>query len=667
MKPVAAPTPATTPAPEQGRAESLVSSRLVSTGILAAGLALLTVVLAMTGIDYWSSRTAMLHDSRVEAAIVADNIAAALVFRDEHTANEMLGALRSSPAVIGAGVYDADGVLFAHYVRHPDPGFPTTVAMLGMQDQADRAGLRLLEIARPIEAPGGAGGTLYIRKSMGAVYERLVVRFISALLIAACVMGLATAMVLRSRAAVRDAENRLHALAHTDAVTGIGNRHAFNERLAAEIERAARAQGRVALIYIDLDNFKTLNDTFGHAAGDGLLRQVARRLQSVVRGSDAISRLGGDEFAMILRLDMDDAALAKYGQRIVSVFQASFTEVGQQVNVTCSAGVATFPEDAQDMDGLVSNADTAMYRAKEMGKNRCVRFEASMNLAVVRRQAIEHALRAELETGGGLAMHYQPLISAHDETLVGAEALLRWSHPELGNVSPLEAVSVAEDCGLIVPLGYWVMRTACRDAAAWKGGQPLRVAVNISARQLGDPHFLERVMDILREEGLPAPLLEIELTETVLMENMEAGAHTLHRLSQLGIHLAIDDFGTGYSSLAYLRQLPMRRLKIDRSFVRDLPHQEHSRTIVNAIVALAHGLGLQVTAEGVETREQADYLIGQGCDVLQGYVFARPMPVQQFTQYQGPGAAATSTTPVVASANPADAPADAGADVQAPL
>ena len=608
----------------------LLSSRLVVTGILAAGLALLTVVLALTGLDYWSTRQSMLQDSRVEAAIVADNIAAAVMFRDARTANEMLAALKSSPMVLGAGVYDAQGLLLAHYTRGPGDSFPATLAAAGMGGLAEREGLSVLEIARPVETAGVAEGTLYFRKSMRAVYSRLAIRFVSALLIAGCVMAMAAAMVLRSQAAVRNAENRLHALAHTDAVTGTGNRHAFNERLAAAIE-AARDQGtRVALVYIDLDNFKTLNDTFGHAAGDGLLRQVARRLQSVVRSTDAISRLGGDEFAVILPLDMDDAALNTYGQRIVGTFHHSFTEVGQQMTMTCSAGIATFPGDAADMDGLVSNADTAMYRAKEMGKNRCVRFDASMNQAVVRRQAIEHALRAALQQGEGLALHYQPLFAATDRALVGAEALLRWSHAELGNVSPLEAVMVAEDCGLIVPLGYWVMRTACRDAARWQAGGPLRVSVNISARQLGDPQFLERVMDILREEGLPAHLLEIELTETVLMDNMEAGAHTLHRLSQLGIHLAIDDFGTGYSSLAYLRQLPMRRLKIDRSFVKDLPGQEHSRTIVTAIVALAHGLGLQITAEGVETPEQADYLVRQGCDVLQGYLFARPMPVGEF-------------------------------------
>ena len=608
----------------------LLSSRLVVTGILAAGLALLTVVLALTGLDYWSTRQSMLQDSRVEAAIVADNIAAAVMFRDARTANEMLAALKSSPMVLGAGVYDAQGLLLAHYTRGPGDSFPATLAAAGMGGLTERAGVSVLEIARPVETAGVAEGTLYFRKSMRAVYSRLAIRFVSALLIAGCVMAMAAAMVLRSQAAVRNAENRLHALAHTDAVTGTGNRHAFNERLAAAIE-AARDQGtRVALVYIDLDNFKTLNDTFGHAAGDGLLRQVARRLQSVVRSTDAISRLGGDEFAVILPLDMDDAALNTYGQRIVGTFHHSFTEVGQQMTMTCSAGIATFPGDAADMDGLVSNADTAMYRAKEMGKNRCVRFDASMNQAVVRRQAIEHALRAALQQGEGLALHYQPLFAATDRALVGAEALLRWSHAELGNVSPLEAVMVAEDCGLIVPLGYWVMRTACRDAARWQAGGPLRVSVNISARQLGDPQFLERVMDILREEGLPAHLLEIELTETVLMDNMEAGAHTLHRLSQLGIHLAIDDFGTGYSSLAYLRQLPMRRLKIDRSFVKDLPGQEHSRTIVTAIVALAHGLGLQVTAEGVETPQQADYLVQQGCDVLQGYLFARPMPVGEF-------------------------------------
>ena len=611
-----------------------LSSRLAFTSLLTAGLALLTLVLAITAVDYWSTRTTMLHDSRVEAAIVADNISAAVVFRDTEVAKEMLGALRLSPMVIGAGVYDSDGVLLAHYVRQSDPGFPSTVFELGMGDATERAGLRTLEIAHPIVAPSAVGGTLYIRKSMGAVYQNLAIRFVSALLIATAVMGMATAMVLRSRAAVRNAESRLQTLAHIDAITGVGNRHAFNERLAAEIRRAAQLQGRVALIYIDLDNFKTHNDTFGHAAGDSLLRQVARRLQSVVRSTDAIARLSGDEFALILRLDMDEAMLQKYGQRIIKVFQAPYTEGGREMKVTCSAGVATYPEDATDIDSLISNADTAMYRAKEMGKNRYVRFEASMNQAAARRHAIEHALRAELNDGTGLSMHYQPLISAADESVVGAEALLRWTHAELGPVSPMEAISVAEDCGLIVSLGYWTMRAACRDAASWGPDSSLRVAVNISARQLGDPQFLERVMDILREEGLPAHRLEIELTETVLMENMEADAHTLHRLSQLGIHLAIDDFGTGYSSLAYLRQLPMRRLKIDRSFVKDLPQQEHSRTIVTAIVALAHGLRLQVTAEGVETRAQADYLIAQGCDTLQGYVFAKPMSAQQFLVFQ---------------------------------
>lgn len=606
----------------------LLSSRLVASGIWAAGLALLTLVLALTAIDLWSTRTSMLQDSRVEAAILADNVSAAVIFRDSHAADEMLSALRASPVVLGASVYDTDGVLFAHYGRDQDQ--PTTFHATGMGSAKDRAGWRVLEIARNIEVSGTGWGTLYIRKSMGAAYQRLAVRFVSALVIAACVMAMAAALVIRSRAVVREAENRLHSLAHTDAVTGIGNRHAFNEQLAAELDYARVTEGRVALVYIDLDNFKTLNDTFGHAAGDGVLRQVAKRLKSIVRGTDTISRLGGDEFALILVLDMDDAALEKYARRVVEILQAPYFEMGQPVNLTCSGGIATFPEDASDMDGLVSSADTAMYHAKETGKNRCVRFDASMNLIVARRRAVEHALRLELEHGNGLALHFQPLFRAGDRSMVGAEALLRWNHAELGNVPPLEAVSVAEECGLIVPLGYWVMRIACRQAVQWKAGGALRVSVNVSARQLGDPQFLERVMDILREEGLPPHLLEIELTESVLMENMEAGAYTLRRLSQLGIHLAIDDFGTGYSSLAYLRQLPMRRLKIDRSFVKDLPGQEHNRAIVNAIVALAHELGLEVTAEGVETQPQADYLIQHGCDVLQGYLFARPMPSEQF-------------------------------------
>lgn len=614
----------------------LASSRLVTTGILAAGMALLTVVLALTLVDFWSARTSMLQDSRVEAAILADNVSAAAMFRDNRAANEVLSALRASPTVLGASIYDAEGVLFAQYGLTPH-FLAEQKAQNGqggrIRAPVERIDWRMLEIAQPLNISGAEWGTLYIRKSMGELYQRLAVRFFSGLLIAVCVMAGAVAMVFRSRAVVQEAEQRLQTLAHTDAVSGVGNRHAFNEQLAEDLDLARDAGRSVALVYIDLDNFKTLNDTFGHAAGDGLLRQVAQRLQSVTPASSMIARLGGDEFAVILRTATDDAALDHYAQQVVGLFQNPYTEVGQPVNLTCSAGIAVFPADAADMDALISSADTAMYRAKEMGKNRCVRFDASMNLIVARRQAVEQALRAELEqgsAGAGLALHYQPLYAASDSRLVGAEALLRWTHADLGAVSPLEAVTVAEDSGLIVPLGYWVMRTACRQAAQWRGGQALRVAVNISARQLADPLFLERVMDILREEGLPPGRLEIELTETVLMENMEAGVHVLRRLSQLGIHLAIDDFGTGYSSLAYLQQLPMRRLKVDRSFVKNLPGQEHSRAIVNAIVAMAHGLGLQVTAEGVETQEQARYLVELGCDVLQGYVFARPMPPEQF-------------------------------------
>jgi len=630
--------------PPADPATPLLSSRLVFTGILAAGVALLTVVLALTAVDYWNARQAMQQDSRVEAAILADNISAAMMFRDDATAREILGALRASPMVQSAAVYDARGDLLAQYRQDAGRSVPATLAGLGMAGTTERQGMAMLEVVQTVRASGEIAGTLYVRKSMKALYTQLAIRFAVALVIAAGLMGLATAMVLRSRAAVRDAERRLHALAHTDAVTGISNRHAFNERLAAEVDRARTLSSRLALVYIDLDNFKTLNDTLGHAAGDGLLRQVGRRLQSVVRSTDTIARLGGDEFAVILRTELEDEALSGYGQRIVGVFRAAFTEVGQQVSVTCSAGIATYPGDASDMDGLISHADTAMYRAKEMGKNRCVLFDASMNHAVVRRQTIEHALRAALQTGEGLALHYQPLYAARDTALVGAEALLRWTHGDLGAVSPLEAVTVAEDCGLITALGHWVMRTACADAARWQATGPgVRVSVNVSAHQLADPQFLESVMDTLRETGLPAPLLEIELTETVLMDNMDAGAHTLHRLSQLGIHLAIDDFGTGYSSLAYLRQLPMRRLKIDRSFIRDLPGQEHSRTIVTAILALAHGLGLEVTAEGVETPGQAEYLVRQGCDTLQGYHLARPMPIAQLrallSQGDAPGPA----------------------------
>ena len=606
-----------------------VTARLTQTGITAAGLALLMVVVLLTAFEYWGIRVAMQQDSHVEAAIVADTVSTSLVFEDDRAAREILQALKASPMVLAAGVYSPNGELFADFLRNGEQPLADRLPAEFMGNPLSHSDFSMLELFHPIGPQHKPEGWVYLRKSMQDAYKRLAVHFFGALLIAMGAMGLASLLVLRSRTAVQDAEKRLDVLAHTDPVTGIGNRHAFNERLAAEVAHAQRTGSSVALILIDLDNFKTMNDKHGHAVGDALLLQVAQRLKTVVRQSDVICRMGGDEFAIILSDALDEAILERYGQRIISTFQTVFADSGQALQVTGSAGIATFPNDAQDLDSLVRHADTAMYHAKELGKNRCQRFDPAMNQALLRRLAVEQELRLALKDGQGLALHYQPVFSAQNRTMVGAEALLRWTSPVLGNVPPLEAVMVAEDNGLIVELGYWVLRTACADAARWQCMAPTRVAVNVSARQLHDPKFLESVMDILRNTGLAPRLLEIELTETVLMDNMDASAHILHRLSQLGVQLAIDDFGTGYSSMAYLRQLPMKRIKIDRSFVRDLPQLEHSRIIVTAIVNLAHGLGLDVTAEGVETLEQADYLTHQGCDVLQGYAFARPIPVDQ--------------------------------------
>lgn len=606
-----------------------VTARLTQTGITAAGLALLMVVVLLTVFEYWGIRDAMQQDSQVEAAIVADNVSASLMFNDNRAAREMLQALRASPMVLAVGVYRADGALFANFQRDEHTPLPASIPPQAMVSASNQASLSEMRLFHPIGPQHKPDGWVYLRKSMQDAYKRLAVHFFGALLIAMGAMGLASLLVLRSRTAVQDAEERLDILAHTDPVTHIGNRHAFNERLAAEVDHVLRTGGSLALVLIDLDNFKAMNDKHGHAVGDALLLQVAQRLKTVVRESDVICRLGGDEFAIILSDIFDEAILDRYGQRIIGTFQTAFADSGQALQVTGSAGIATFPHDAQDLGSLVRHADTAMYRAKELGKNRCQRFDPDMNQALLRRLTVEQELRLALKDSQGLALHYQPVFSAQNRTMVGAEALLRWTSPVLGDVPPLEAVVVAEDNGLIVKLGYWVLRTACADAARWQSTAPMRVAVNVSARQLHDPEFLETVMDILRNTGLAPRLLEIELTETVLMDNMDASARILHRLSQLGVQLAIDDFGTGYSSMAYLRQLPMKRIKIDRSFVRDLPQLEHSRIIVAAIVNLAHALGLDVTAEGVETLEQADYLTDQGCDVLQGYAFARPMPANQ--------------------------------------
>lgn len=596
--------------------------RLALASVVSAGLALLVAVVSMVGFEHWSLRQALLEDTTVEAEIIADTLAAAVVFRDAQAVDEALNSLRFSSAVQVAAVHVVEGGTLAEY-RAPTGGNALMLHPVDWPAGGHKFSFGWLQMVRPIDYQGVKVGHIAITKSLDHVYSRLALYAASALAIGFAALLLAAGIVYRVRGAVTRAEESLHHLAHIDSVTGLGNRHAFNERLSSSLAESAQFAGKLGLMMIDLDNFKTVNDTLGHHAGDELLRQVGQRLQRALRRHDLVCRLGGDEFAVIQRHLNDESEVDIVGEKLVQAFSDPFHIGGREFHVTGSIGISVYPRDAYTRDELLRHADTAMYFAKESGKNNFVRFAPEMNASVMKRAQLENALRRALGAGE-LALHYQPVVDAGSGRVVCVEALLRWHSAELGTVAPEDYISVAEDIGLILPIGEWVIETATREVAEWNAGlaQPVAVAVNLSARQLRDEGLADRVLEILEETGLPPHLLELELTETVLMENVHAQIETLRRLVKAGVRLAIDDFGTGYSSMAYLRQLPLAKLKIDRAFIRDLPHSENDCAIVTAIIAMAHGLGLSVTAEGVERENQTAFLRARGCNHMQGFHFA---------------------------------------------
>ncbi|HEX6177539.1 MAG TPA: EAL domain-containing protein, partial [Thermoanaerobaculia bacterium] len=422
-------------------------------------------------------------------------------------------------------------------------------------------------------------------------------------------------------------EATIRHLAYFDALTGLPNRTLFNDRLAQALAHARRhgAPG-VAIMFFDLDRFKTINDTLGHGVGDELLRATAERVTSALREEDTVARLGGDEFLFLLAgvHDVEDAA--RIGQKILDLFIEPFHVMDHELHVTTSIGISIFPIDGTDGETLIRNADTALYRAKEAGRNRYQLYAPAMNAIALKRLVIENGLRRALEKNE-LTLHYQPLVSLHNGSIVSVEALLRWRHPELGNLSPAEFVPMAEETGLIVPLTRWVLRSACAQMKRWHSdGIALEsISVNVSARRFNDANLPAMITDVLRSTGLEGKYLTIELTESVMMENAEATISTLQQLKDLGIRISIDDFGTGYSSLSYLKRLPIDALKIDKSFVRDIPADGDDAAIAMLIISMAHDLKLSVVAEGVETEEQRHFLETKQCDVMQGYLFSAPL------------------------------------------
>jgi diguanylate cyclase (GGDEF)-like protein len=427
------------------------------------------------------------------------------------------------------------------------------------------------------------------------------------------------------------ARERARHLATHDQLTGLANRSLFHDRLAQAVAAARRGRQKLAVLFVDLDGFKSINDTLGHAVGDGLLRGIARRIASCLRESDTAARLGGDEFAVLLTNLGNELDAATVARKIVAALGEPLQFRQQSTTIRCSIGIATFPRDAQDAEALLKRSDTAMYHAKQRGGSRFDFYTEDMNAAIQRRVALEDRLRTALDQNEFI-VHYQPQFDLTRGRIIGAEALLRWKHPELGLVSPGHFLPIAEETGLIVPIGDWILRTACEQNARWnrEGHRGLRVSVNVSSQQFLEPGLADVVKSALDQSGLAPISLELEITESSLLRDVEVTVNTLRRLKDLGVRLAIDDFGTGYSSLAYLKRLPIDVLKIDQSFVRALTTDPADATITQTIVQLAAGLNLTTIAEGVETLEQLLLLGSYGCSRMQGFLFGKPVPREIF-------------------------------------
>ncbi|MEO7496081.1 MAG: EAL domain-containing protein [Massilia sp.] len=442
--------------------------------------------------------------------------------------------------------------------------------------------------------------------------------------------GLAFVLDLSAR---RQAEARIRHMAHHDALTGLPNRLLLQDRMAQAIALGRRAGSQVALLFIDLDDFKRINDSLGHEIGDRLLQLVAARLQSCLRDGDSIARLGGDEFVLTLAALADGNDAAVVAHKVLDLLKEPFLIDNHSLHVSSSIGISLFPDDGADVETLMRTADTAMYHAKESGRNNYQFFTPALNEAVHQRLALENRLRQAL-AGDEFALYFQPQIDMHNGQIFSSEALLRWLRPGQAPISCGEFIATAEKTGLIVPIGEWALRQACRQLKAWHAlGHPaLRVAVNLSPRQFYQPDLPGMVARVLEETGLDPTSLDLEITEGILLHRNSDNIATLRRLSEMGIHLSVDDFGTGYSSLAYLQRYPINGIKIDQSFVGALTDNANDRALVSAIIVMGQSLGLDILAEGVETPQQADFLMEHGCSSAQGFYYSRAVAPEAFTE-----------------------------------
>jgi diguanylate cyclase (GGDEF)-like protein len=429
-------------------------------------------------------------------------------------------------------------------------------------------------------------------------------------------------------------ESRLHHLAYYDALTNLPNRVLFHDRLQQMMIKARRTGKQVALLFLDLDRFQQINKTLGHDVGDRLLQEVAERLRNYIRKSDTVVRLGGDEFALIIDDIKNHKDVSRLARKVLELLAKVTMVDSYELYITSSIGISLFPEDSEEAEGLMRCAETAMYRAKESGKNNYQFYTADMNTRALELLLLETGLRKALENHE-FVVHYQPQFDLSSRRLIGMEALLRWRHPARGMISPADFIPLAEETGLIVPIGEWVMKEACAQNKAWQdaGYQQVKVAVNMSGLQFRQESIAKTVARVLAETKLAPQYMELEVTESMIMGNAEATIATLNELKQMGVRLSIDDFGTGYSSLSYLKLFPIDNLKIDRSFIKNINYDENDAMIADSIIALAHSMNLSVIAEGVEEEAQLQLLQEKNCDAVQGFFTGRPVPAEDFVDF----------------------------------
>ncbi|MBU3898693.1 MAG: EAL domain-containing protein [Gammaproteobacteria bacterium] len=665
-----------------------VTAKLTSIYRVVALLVLLSSGLISQIYLYQHARSVAHKNLTTQAVAMAGNLESALVFSDVVFAQQTLQALQHYPNVRMAAVVLSDGKEFARYA--PTGSAVEPDQLLTDAKQTGYVGLNQHGVAQTIAPQSKAPARLVLVASLEELNQETLLIFVASTGIGAVILLAALVLFRRlsrsvtasiesltalMRAVEHDGthgqrtdvvsddeigelargfnamlgaleahnlhlnteiderkrtQDKLDQLAHYDTVTHLPNRRFFNERLKMAVQQSLQLDKIMAVLFVDLDNFKLVNDSFGHDIGDDQLRAVADRLSKALRASDVVCRLGGDEFAIILENLVDTQQIEPIVEKMIQSLIQPLRLDNHDLVVTGSVGVAVCPDDADNPEGLLRFADAAMYAAKAAGKNTWRRFDPDMASRTTLRLTLESQMRAGMETGQ-FEVHYQPQIDLATGEVVGMEALARWNHPESGYISPVQFIPVAEECGLIRPLGGWVLRSACQQIAAWSRGghEGLKVAVNVSVRQLLHDSFADEVLAILMETGCPAQQLELEITESVLMQNGGKTLALLERLRQCGIGIAIDDFGTGYSSMAQLKNMPVTKLKIDKSFVDDITTDADDRAITAAMAGLAHNLRIQVIAEGVETNAQVERLRQAGCHNFQGYYFARPMQATQ--------------------------------------